>query len=210
MNPSKRCFSVRFSFALAFAEELHAYQRQSGSDMAFSGHLLGVAGAVIDHQGDEDEAISALLHDAVENQGGATTLWRITDKFGSRVGGIVESLSESLVVPNHARSGWMDRKRAYLAYLRDCIDRSVYLVLAADLQHTARVISEEYRRSGERYWQRFNSGKPGQVWYMEDLAAILQAGPKDARRAPLVQETAEAIERFKKDGSGYMSISTLA
>lgn len=31
-------------------------------------HLIGVAGIVLEHGGDADEAIAALLHDAIENQ----------------------------------------------------------------------------------------------------------------------------------------------
>ena len=37
-------------------------------------HLMSVAALVLEHGGDEDEAIAGLLHDAPEDQGGQETL----------------------------------------------------------------------------------------------------------------------------------------
>lgn len=50
--------------------ELHANQKRKGSDEPYIGHLLSVASLVLQYGGREDEAIAALLHDAVEDQGG--------------------------------------------------------------------------------------------------------------------------------------------
>lgn len=61
----------RFAEALDYAFELH--RKQKGTEVPYIGHLLVVAGIVIDYGGNEDEAIAALLHDAVEDQGGAKT-----------------------------------------------------------------------------------------------------------------------------------------
>ena len=38
--------------------------------MPYVAHLLAVCALVLEAGGDEDEAIAALLHDAVEDQGG--------------------------------------------------------------------------------------------------------------------------------------------
>jgi (p)ppGpp synthase/HD superfamily hydrolase len=38
--------------------------------MPYISHLLGVASLAIENGADEDQAIAALLHDAVEDQGG--------------------------------------------------------------------------------------------------------------------------------------------
>lgn len=48
-----------------------------------------VAALVLEDGGDEDEAIAALLHDAVEDQGGERTRELIRQRFGERVIGIV-------------------------------------------------------------------------------------------------------------------------
>ena len=60
----------RFDRALALARELHGNQVRKGTEIPYVSHLMGVASLVIDDGGDEDEAIAALLHDAVEDQGG--------------------------------------------------------------------------------------------------------------------------------------------
>jgi hypothetical protein len=52
-----------------------------------------VTSIVLEHGGDEDEAIAALLHDAVEDQGGQATLSLIRERFGDNVAEIVAALS---------------------------------------------------------------------------------------------------------------------
>jgi len=56
----------RFDEALVHAAQVHREQARKETTIPYIGHLLGVASLVIDDGGDEDEAIAALLHDAVE------------------------------------------------------------------------------------------------------------------------------------------------
>ena len=77
-------------------------------------HLLAVAALVMEYGGNEDEAIAALLHDAVEDQGGEATLEEIRRRFGSAVAEIVEGCTDTLVTP---KPPWRQRKEAYLARL---------------------------------------------------------------------------------------------
>ena len=65
--------SNRFAEALSFATDLHATQYRKGTQIPYISHLLGVASLAIEYGADEDEAIAALLHDAIEDQGGAAT-----------------------------------------------------------------------------------------------------------------------------------------
>ena len=60
--------SPRFEDALTLAARLHAGQLRKGTRIPYVAHLLGVAGLALEHGADEDEAIAALLHDAVEDQ----------------------------------------------------------------------------------------------------------------------------------------------
>ena len=62
--------SGRFGAALAYATELHAGQTRKGTPIPYISHLLAVASLAFEYGADEDEAIAALLHDAVEDQGG--------------------------------------------------------------------------------------------------------------------------------------------
>jgi GTP pyrophosphokinase len=81
-----------FLEALRLAVDLHSRQARKGSRVPYLGHLLGVSGLVIDADGSEDEAIAAVLHDAVEDPGGAATLERIRTRFGSNVAAIVDGM----------------------------------------------------------------------------------------------------------------------
>ncbi|HEX2309301.1 MAG TPA: HD domain-containing protein, partial [Vicinamibacterales bacterium] len=67
----------RFDRAFALARELHSSQIRKGTKIPYVSHLLGVASLVLEDGGDEDQAIAALLHDAVEDQGGQPLLRRI-------------------------------------------------------------------------------------------------------------------------------------
>ena len=89
----------RFSEALAYAAKLHAAQKRKLSGAPYVSHLLRVAGIVLEHGADEDEAIAALLHDAVEDQGGAKTLEEIRRRFGPRVAEIVAACSDTDQTP---------------------------------------------------------------------------------------------------------------
>src|SRR4051794_37629048 len=106
----------RFDAAFLFARELHAGQKRKGTEIPYLAHLLAVSALVLEDGGDEDEAIAALLHDAVEDQGGRTTLERIREQFGTNVAAIVAACSDTDL---HAKPPWRERKSAYIQHLRD-------------------------------------------------------------------------------------------
>jgi (p)ppGpp synthase/HD superfamily hydrolase len=184
--------SDRYYEALEYAARLHAQQVRKGSDVPYLSHLLAVSSLVLEHGGDEDEAIAALLHDAVEDQGGARTAEEIRRRFGARVAEIVSGCSdtESDIRPKPA---WRPRKEAHLDRLRTA-PPSVLLVVAADKLHNARSIALEYRRSGEALWGRFSGGRDGTLWYYRSALAILsQPAPSD-----LVHELARVVAEIEQ------------
>ena len=126
----------RFEHALVFAAQLHREQRRKGSNVPYVSHLLAVSALVIEHGGDEDQAIAALLHDAIEDQGGPKTRDEILRRFGERVTGIVEGCTDSQTIP---KPPWIERKLAYIAGISEK-SPSVQLDCAADKLHNARSI----------------------------------------------------------------------
>ncbi len=107
--------TTRFTDALVFAAQIHAKQRRKGSKIPYVAHLLGVTALVLEDGGDEDQAIAALLHDAVEDQGGLKTLHIIEEKFGKRVAVIVDGCSDTYIEP---KPEWRLRKEIYLERLK--------------------------------------------------------------------------------------------
>lgn len=178
----------RFSEAFALAAELHATQVRKGTSIPYLSHLLSVAGIAMEHGATEDEAIAALLHDAVEDQGGLPTLERIRARFGDNVAEIVLGCTDSTEIDPARKQSWKERKENYLAHLADA-SHSVRLVSAADKLHNARCTLTECRRSGEAVWQRFNGGKEGTLWYYRELLRAFHA----TGTSSLVEEFGRAV-----------------
>lgn len=182
--------SERFSAAVDYAAQLHARQLRKGTSVPYLSHLLAVASLVLEHGGDEDEAIAALLHDAVEDQGGAMTAAEIERRFGARVAEIVTGCSDTDRSP---KPPWKERKVEHLDRLRTA-SASVRLVVAADKLHNARSIAIEYRRSGEELWSRFHGGRDGTLWYYRSAVDIL----RQPQASALVAELGRVVEEIER------------
>ena len=108
-NKMRNKLGRRFDEALRFASKKHGRQTRKGTDVPYIAHLLGVASLVLEAGGDEDMAIAALLHDVVEDCGGAPMLEEIRRRFGRRVAHIWTAALMPIRGPSHpgenAKSG---------------------------------------------------------------------------------------------------------
>jgi (p)ppGpp synthase/HD superfamily hydrolase len=181
--------SPRFDQALLLASDLHRRQGRKGSQTPYFAHLMAVTALVLENGGDEDTAIAALLHDAVEDQGGAPTLALIAERFGPRVAAIVEACSDCDSQP---KPPWRARKEAYLAHLETAAPEA-RLVSAADKLHNARSLLRDYGLVGEDLWSRFRGGgREGTLWYYHACAEVLgRLGPW-----PLADELTATVARL--------------
>lgn len=182
--------SERFEEALVWATRLHRSQRRKGTSVPYVAHLLGVTSIVLQYGGDEDEAIAALLHDAVEDQGGEPVLREIERRFGGPVAAIVAGCTDTMTQP---KPPWRERKEAYLAHLPDA-SASVRLVSAADKLHNVRAIIADYRLLGEDLWGRFTGNRDGTLWYYRALVEAFRAAGTD----PLVDELARTVAEMER------------
>lgn len=157
--------SERFTTALTYATQLHANQVRKGSGVPYVAHLLGVASIALEYGANEDEAIAALLHDAIEDQGGAATREEIRDRFGDNVTAIVDGCTDADTTP---KPPWRQRKEAYIAHIPTA-SPSVLLVSLADKLYNAQSILKDYRVLGESLWERFQGRKEGTIWYYRAL-----------------------------------------
>jgi (p)ppGpp synthase/HD superfamily hydrolase len=183
-----------FRRALNLAAELHARQRRKGSDVPYIAHLLGVAAIALEHGADEEEAIAALLHDAVEDQGGPDTRERIRKEFGERVATIVDGCTDADTVP---KPPWQARKEAYIEKVRH-EPASIRLISASDKLHNARAILLDYLRLGEPLWERFAGGRTGTLWYYRALIEAYHAAERDPRIDPLVEELNRVVSELER------------
>jgi len=189
--------TARFTEAMTFTALLHGDQFRKGTDVPYLSHLLAVAGSVIENGGSEDEAIAALLHDAIEDRadrlgGSENLLALIRRRFGVRVAEIVIGCSDSEAIP---KPPWRERKERYLAHLAEA-DRSVLLVSAADKLHNARRILADYRQLGETLWPRFNAPGRDILWYYASLVEAYRGSSLSPRQ--LVEELAEVVTELAR------------
>jgi (p)ppGpp synthase/HD superfamily hydrolase len=155
----------RFLRAVDFAAEKHAGQTRKASTIPYIAHLMGVASLVLEAGGDEDLAIAALLHDVVEDCGGAPMLKEVRRRFGDRVAHVVDGCTDSDTLP---KPPWRERKETYIRHLKNA-DGDTRLVSAADKLNNVRSILSDYRKIGESVWARFNGGREGTLWYYRAL-----------------------------------------
>jgi (p)ppGpp synthase/HD superfamily hydrolase len=172
----------RFADALAYAVDIHRPQRRKGTDIPYVAHLLAVASLVLEDGGDEDEAIAAVLHDAIEDT--PVTYDDLEARFGHVVAEIVQACSDTDVMP---KPPWRERKVAYIEHLRGA-PPSVVRVSLADKVHNARSLLFDYRLMGERLWTRFNADAD-QLWYYGSLIDIFRR----ISTSPLVDELERVV-----------------
>lgn len=161
----KNPLSANFDRALQLAHDLHRRQPRKKSDVPYIAHLLAVTAIVLENGGDEDTAIAALLHDAVEDQGGRPTLDRISREFGERVARIVYECTDADGEP---KPPWRFRKEQYLEALPHKSTEAL-LVSFGDKIHNCRSIVRDLRRDGAAVWDRFEGRRDGTLWYYHEL-----------------------------------------
>jgi len=189
-NRTHGVLGPRFERALAFAARKHAGQVRNGTAIPYVSHLLAVASLVLEQGGDEDQAIAALLHDAVEDCGGRPVLEEIRDAFGERVARIVDACTDSYEEP---KPPWAERKRTYVDRLAT-EPPEVILVSLADKVHNARTIAADYRLHGEAFWTRFRATKRQVLWYERALVDAFR--PRG--RSPLFDELEKLVDEIER------------
>jgi (p)ppGpp synthase/HD superfamily hydrolase len=187
----------RFDRALLYATHIHGGQLRKGTCVPYIAHLLAVVATVLEYDGSEDMAIAALLHDAVEDQGGEPRLADIRNRFGERVAEIVRACSDSVADTSagQQKEAWHLRKTRYVAHLGTA-DADTLLVSLADKVHNARSILRDLRKPdvGAAVWARFKSSQQDTLWHYRELAkAFAQYRP--GQLADELGEIVDALEQ---------------
>jgi (p)ppGpp synthase/HD superfamily hydrolase len=173
--------SPQFSAALIYAFKAHSNQVRKLTRTPYVSHVLAVCSLALENGADESTAIAALLHDVVEDCGGAPRRQEIAALFGERVAGIVMECSDTDVSP---KPPWKARTEAYLAHL-PAASAEARLVSCCDKLHNARCILLEVQKSGLDAFAKFSGGVDGTLWYYRELVRIYRSfGP----HGPLIEE----------------------
>jgi (p)ppGpp synthase/HD superfamily hydrolase len=201
MNERSQVLGLRFQEALQFAIAVHARQNRKGTRIPYAAHLLAVCALVLSDGGDEDEAIAALLHDALEDHPKTVSPDEIDRRFGPRVLRLVQACTDT--PPDYtggAKPPWGDRKRAYLRHIRQAGPQGTRVALA-DKVDNARAIVTDYRELGDALWSRFSSGKDEQLWYYRELVEAFQEAGARGRMLDELRRLVDELERLVADAS---------
>lgn len=173
----------RFLEAVELAARCHADHTRKGTEIPYLGHLLAVAGLVLQAGGEEEEAIAALLHDVLEDRRECVTPSEIEERFGRRVLEIVRGCSDGLPEePGESAErdadNWLERKTRYIAHLAEA-QPSVLRVSCSDKVDNARAIVADLRRHGNDLWKRFHAPADQQLSCYRGLVDAFQSRRDD-------------------------------
>jgi predicted RNase H-like nuclease len=197
MTSQRASLGEAYHAALEYATIIHAAQVRKGTDTPYIEHPIAVAGLVLEHGGTETEAIAALLHDAVEDQGGRRRLDDIERRFGARVAEIVAGCSDWIQEPGQSEAdepSWCERKVAAIAHVREETDESILRVSLADKVHNAGAIVADLGQQGPAMLTRFNAAPIDLLWYYRGLVNAFRERGLPALHRSLADAVGE-IER---------------
>jgi (p)ppGpp synthase/HD superfamily hydrolase len=192
----------RFDRALLYATHVHGGQVRKDTPIPYIAHLLAVSATVLEYDGSEDVAIAALLHDAVEDQGGEPRLSDIRNRFGDRVADIVRSCSDTVVNSSSGqqKEDWHTRKKRYVEHL-NLVDQDTLFVSLSDKIHNARSILRDLRKPeiGKAVWDQFKNSRKDTLWYYRELAKSFQKRLKDqSTKMQLADELSEIVDVLER------------
>ncbi|GGK95659.1 HD domain-containing protein [Deinococcus radiotolerans] len=194
----------RFLHALERAHRWHAGQYRKvpmgeTATVPYLSHLLGVASVALEFGASEDEAIAALLHDALED--GPENIQAdvarraetreelrrvIRQEFGEQVEALVSGATEETGLIAGKKAPWSERKMAYLRKLirtEKPESAASLLVSASDKLHNARAILADVLAFGDSpesrvaFFDRFNAEQEGTLQYYRLLVWAYNRAP---------------------------------
>ena len=182
--------SDRYDQALLWAAQLHRGQFRKGKPVPYISHLISVSALVWEDGGSEDQAIAALLHDAIEDADQSHT--SIAERFGTAVADIVRDCTDTNGTPvGGEKEPWLLRKTRTIASLAHKPE-AAWLVIAADKAHNARDQVIDASRAPSS-WYRFKAGLDGSAWYLHSLHSQLRTLLPESRSVRQLGECVETI-----------------
>ncbi len=225
-------YSIRLAHAIAFAAEVHQNQFRAGSKVPYLAHLLGVTSNVMKFSefapqglvpqeryleagislanGDlvnislEDAVIAALLHDAIEDQGGDAMKRQIRTRFDDAgFPPVVAMLVDYCTTYDQESLGYNEYKRVYLERVADpTTPATVLLISGGDKLDNLRDMLREYQQEGEAFWDKFKHSKAEKLEYNRDIVRIFKASGKYPELVAEIERVQQAIERHAKKTLG--------
>jgi (p)ppGpp synthase/HD superfamily hydrolase len=191
---NQETLSPRMIEALELAIKLHGHDTRKKCKVPYLAHVLNVCALVIQDGGDEDEAVAALLHDALEDKPEEINEEDINASFGRKVADIVRLCSDTERDFKGGEKGpWRERKERYLNEVKQH-DPALLRVTVADKIDNARAIIFDHKHVGDAIWTHFKAGKEDQIWYYSEAMRVYR---EVGFSGPLLEELDALVEELK-------------
>ncbi len=189
-------YSDRLGEAVGLACRLHSSQSRKSTNIPYVSHLLAVGALVIEDCMDEETAIAAILHDAVEDQGGLETAKLIRKRFGSRVEKIVLECSDAAPESEDQKEPWLVRKAHHIHKMSTVSIPALYVTAADKLHNVQSTLLDRQSDIGPDVWQRFNADRDDFFWYHRKVLAVLEARIGESRSVRRLRAALEDLAAF--------------
>jgi len=151
-------YTLPIQKAIRFAVKTHeVYQKQKrkGKDIAYITHPLIVGLILASVKAPEEVVIAGILHDTIEDcpKDKKVTRAMIAERFGERVADMVASVSETGL-----HLTWSGKKRSARSHIAKFNEDSL-LVKSADLLSNGTELVADWKRDGDKIFERFTGGK---------------------------------------------------
>lgn len=187
--------------AFDYAAMEHQHQLRKGTDIPYISHLMSVSALVMEHGGNEEQAIAGLLHDVIEDAKTASRIQEIRDeikaRFGPRVLELVEGCTDGEPDANGIKPDWKIRKDAYIAKLKE-EPEELLLVSCCDKLHNARAILTDLVTHGNSMFKRFTATQDETLWYYNSLSDIFSRRLKGTKGEVVARELASTVKKIEK------------
>lgn len=167
------CLFEKIEKAMSFAAEKHHGQTRKGSTRPYILHPFEACEIATTITLDEDIIAAVILHDVVEDTD--TTIEEIREKFGDRVGDILEGDNENKYEGEDKSSSWKKRKEESLKKLENTKDEAIKILWLSDKLSNIRSIYKGFAVHGHKVWDVFNEKDPKeQKWYYTSVLKHLE------------------------------------
>lgn len=189
----------RYLDAMAWAVELHGSSQRKSWPAPLLAHLVSVSGLVLDDGGDEDQAIGALLHDALVY--GGCGLEEIRERFGGRVAEIARDASDTRQAFDPGpRPPWLERRLSHIAAMHT-LGEAVVLVTMADKAQECSEWCIQLKRQ-----PTLADSLPGGVeplaWYYGALHTTLATRLPSSRSLLILGEACQGLQQAVEQANG--------
>ena len=184
----------KIQYAINRSADLHNGQMRKVAKIPFFTHPFSVAIILSDYTKDEDIIVAGLLHDVLEDVP-RYTYAHMKKEFGERIANIVRGVTEekSPRTKKTAKQTWMERKATYLQKLKKD-SHDAMMISAADKIHNLRSMIDEYKKSGEKMWPKFNAPEEKKLWFYGEVLSVLE----ERLKSPIVKELAKTYEEAER------------